>query len=390
MRPEPHADSSRASEHSETSAVAARCPACDASTWDNLPDPHPTQSMRSDLRIVQSPLNKWLCTRCGLVHRRTLVPGEVFASGYELYGHAPGAPRETGRQVAYADWIRSFARARPRHVLDVGCGNGSLLLALRRVWPDAVLRGIDPSPESTYYARAAGIDAQAATVDSYRAAADLVISVNVLEHTEDPPRFLHHLAGATDDGDVIVVCPDGRHPSTELLIADHLWSFMPAHLARWFDATGLHVTAIAAAPPSLGAFMLLRGTRAHTSIRVATASSPSADLGDARTPYLEAWRRLDLPLARSAASGPLMCFGIGEAAGLLRAYAPHTWSRVTMCVADSPETVQFGELQVDDYHRVAPPATMLLGVRPQDQPAVAERLEADGHRVVRWDHLVHA
>ena len=216
MRPEPHADSSRASDHSETSAVAAaRCPACDASTWDNLPDPHLTQSMRSDLRIVQSPLNKWLCTRCGLVHRRTLVPGEVFASGYELYSHAPGAPRETGRQVAYADWIRSFARARPRHVLDVGCGNGSLLLALRRV-AHAVLRGIDPSTESTYYARAAGIDAQAATVDSYRAAADLVICVNVLEHTEDPPRFLHHLAGATDDGDVIVVCPDGRHPSTAM------------------------------------------------------------------------------------------------------------------------------------------------------------------------------
>ena len=70
-----------------------------------------------------------------------------------------------------------------------------------------------PVAREQYYARAAGIDAQAATVDSYRAAADLVICVNVLEHTEDPPRFLHHLAGATDDGDVIVVCPDGRRPS---------------------------------------------------------------------------------------------------------------------------------------------------------------------------------
>ena len=213
----------------------------------------------------------------------TLVPGEVFASGYELYGHAPGAPRETGRQVAYADWIGSFTRARPRHVLDVGCGNGSLLLALRRCGPR---RDAASTRRPRARTRASsGNRRQAATVDSCRAAADLVICVNVLEHTEDPPRFLHHLAGATDDGDVIVVCPDGRHPWTELLIADHLWSFMPAHLARWFDATGLHVTAIAAAPPSLGAFMLLRGTRARTSIRVATASSPSADLRDARTQY---------------------------------------------------------------------------------------------------------
>ena len=139
-----------------------------------------------------------------------------------------------------------------------------------------------------------------------------------------------------------------------------------------------------------GVHAAARHTGAYIDSRCHGLVLPSADLGDARTPYLEAWRRLDLPLARSAASGPLMCFGIGEAAGLLRAYAPHTWSRVTMCVGDSPETVQFGELQVDDYHRVAPPATTLLGVRPQEQPAVAERLEADAHLVVRWGHLVHA
>lgn len=345
--------------------------------------------MLSSLRIVQSPLDKWMCTRCGLVHRRTPLHPAVFVSGYDLYGHAPGAPRETERQAAYARWIASFVATPPHRVLDVGCGNGSLLLALRRIWPDAELHGIDPSPESTYHARAAGIDAQPAQLDSYAMSADLVTCVNVLEHTDDPRGFVEELARAADAGEVILVCPDGRRPWTELLIADHLWSFMPAHVVEWFSAAGLHVTDVAAAPPSIGPFMLLRASRAHTSSRATEDWSPGA-VRDQRAQYLETWRSIDRLLTDDGGRGPLVCFGMGETAGLLRAYAPMTWARVTMCVAEGPEATRFGELRVEDYRCMRASATMLLGVRPQDQPAVADRLEADGHRVVRWDHIVQS
>jgi hypothetical protein len=86
--------------------------------------------------------------------------------------------------------------------------------------------------------------------------------------------------------------------------------------------------------------------------------------------------------------GPFVCFGISEAAGLLRAYAPRTWSRVERCVADDPESDAFGTLPVDEYRRVVTPMTLLLGVRPPSQTAVAARLRADGHVPITWHDLV--
>jgi SAM-dependent methyltransferase len=92
----------------------------------------------------------------GVVHRRAMLPAELFTTGYSLYTHSSGAPREAKGQDGYASWIAGQLAAPPATVLDVGCGNGSPLLALERLWPQAVTRGIDPSPQSVQFARADG------------------------------------------------------------------------------------------------------------------------------------------------------------------------------------------------------------------------------------------
>ncbi|MBV9592184.1 MAG: trans-aconitate 2-methyltransferase [Actinobacteria bacterium] len=61
----------------------------------------------------------------------------------EQYGHYAGE-----RARPYFDLLtRVRPPAEPRHVVDLGCGPGELTLTLAQRWPNAVVEGIDSSPE---------------------------------------------------------------------------------------------------------------------------------------------------------------------------------------------------------------------------------------------------
>jgi SAM-dependent methyltransferase len=373
--------------------IVSACIVCGSAQWLPLPNPQALRSISSDLRVLDLPLDKHACTTCGLVRRRSSAGSALFESGYQLYDHAPGAQRESARQHAYATWLGSRIGRPPRSVLDLGCGNGSLLLALRRQWPEAELRGLDPSPESIARAREAGIDARCGSVGAvHLEPADLVVSVNVVEHVEDPVSFIRSMAAlVSPGGSALLVCPDGGRIWLELLFADHLWSFAGSHLARLAAAAGLAVVGWAEAPPALGSFQLLQLSRAGAAESVVLASKGAIDVTRAKQQYLEAWRSLDQHLIALSKDVPsLACFGIGEAAALIRAYAPETWRRVKVCAVDNPEQRRFGEIPVIDYTGGRLEWPVLVAVRPDAQGTVAERLRAAGCSVIRWDDHIGA
>ena len=106
--------------------------------------------MASDWRIVDEPLARQMCRACGLIRRRpTVSTGHrvLYVRLRVVRASARRGPREP-RQAGSARWIAQATGRRPRRVLDVGCGNGSLLRALRTYWPAAEMLGCDPSRES--------------------------------------------------------------------------------------------------------------------------------------------------------------------------------------------------------------------------------------------------
>jgi SAM-dependent methyltransferase len=369
------------------SAAPRVCIVCAGREWLRLPDPGP-RSMASDLRVLDVPLGKAACLKCGLIARTTPLDGSIFARGYALYAHAPGNGLEAARYRKYAGWIASQLAAAPRSVLDVGCGNGSLLLELGKVWPGATLTGCDPSREAVGYGRAAGLELWAGTLDDGpHEVADLVVSMNVLEHTEDPVAFLSALRRRVGPGGVAaIVCPDAARPGVELLIADHLVSLGPAHLRALLARSGWLVETIAAAPAALGEFQLAVGRPAAAAVDAGVP--PPGDRRLARR-YLEQWSALDGRLLQRVGAREVVCFGAGEAAGLLRTYAPRTWSRVSACTADvALATAMFGDRPVVPLDQVDPAAVLLLGVRPADQRPLARRLSLRHPYVLAWYDLV--
>lgn len=356
--------------------------------------------MRSDGALVDAPLAKVGCGACGLVRHATMPTREVVASqfgdDYALYAHAPGGAFERARQAAYARWILDqLGDWTPASVFEVGCGNGSLLLELAGTWPGACLSGVDPSPAAITHARAAGVRAAEGYLDDAYAgdAQDLVIAINVIEHTRDPRGFLAAAARLlAPGGRLLIVCPDGDRPSSELLVHDHFYTFSRQALLTLAQSEGLVALSQQQAPDVLGEFQSLLARRGDTDDAPPAVSDATA-LHAARTAYLQAWAGLDAHLlARIDPARPVWCFGVGEATRMLHAYAPLASRAIAGYVADAPAGVTFAGRPLLDYaalDRTLRPQ-VLLGMRPRVQPRVARRLEEDGMQAIRWDDVVPA
>lgn len=346
--------------------------------------------MTSDWRVIDAPLTRAACDRCGLAARPLPSPSDaaaLFHTDYTLYAHPPGEPRERARQEAYAAWIAAAVPAAPARVLDVGCGNGSLLIALRAHYPQAEMLGCDPSAASVAWGDEHGLRLWQGAAESLSPdlQADLVVAVNVIEHTTDPLAFIGAVSGAlAKGGTLVLVCPDGARPGVELLIADHLFSFAPGHVETLLARAGMCPVAAGAAPGALGAFRLVAARRAPN---VAVPDPPAQVADSIRRSYLTRWKDLDAHLV-DRVKRPAVCFGASEAAGLLRAYAPNTWTRISACTADGAPRGVFGSLPLVPLDEVRGDHTVLLGVRPADQPRVAERLRARFAGVATWYDLV--
>jgi hypothetical protein len=194
---------------------------------------------------------------------------------------------------------------------------------------------------------------------------------------------------AAAGGSVLVVCPDGGQPDVELLMGDHLFSFTTTHLKQLAARAGLGVRAAGRAPESLGAFQMIVGSpsASPTPERQLRHGSNVFALNARRCAFLARWAALDARLL-SRTSSHLVCFGTGEAATLLRAYAPSVWARVTACTTDTLIATSFYGLPVVSLDAVAPDTPVLVGVRSADQRRVAERLRRRFDSVITWYDLI--
>jgi hypothetical protein len=218
--------------------------------------------------------------------------------------------------------------------------------------------------------------------------ADVVVAINTAEHVEDPIEFLRLLGACiAPGGRLVIICPDGDQPSVELLIYDHVHSFSRRALHRVAQHAGFTIARHEGSPEALGTFQALVLTRDAGG--VAEPDVPQSLVND-RQRYFQAWRDLDASLlARCPPGVRIEAFGAGEAAGLLRIYAPQTWARVA-CVTLDGGKGEYAGLPVSDYTSLKPDATraFLLALRPAVQAMLSARLEADGHIAIRWDDLV--
>ncbi len=83
------------------------------------------------------------------------------------------------RDRPFLDLIAQIKATTPRRVVDLGCGSGNLTSLLARRWPDAVVEGIDSSPEMIEKATAEGnMSFRVADIESWQPTPDTDVIVS--------------------------------------------------------------------------------------------------------------------------------------------------------------------------------------------------------------------
>jgi SAM-dependent methyltransferase len=192
------------------------------------------------------------CRACGLVRLEPLLTRGQLTRYYqpEYYG-SPDAKftglMEALLRRAHARRARVLSRriaadgARPRRALDVGCGRGLFLRALRDLGFDAVGTELPGFPLPVAEPRLQFLHGTAEELPFAAATFDLVSLWHVLEHTTDPAAALGEAARVLRPGGRLVLAmPNfgswqarhfGRH-WFHLDLPRHLYHFRPAPLTR--------------------------------------------------------------------------------------------------------------------------------------------------------------
>jgi len=139
--------------------------------------------------------------------------------------------------------LKLIAKLKVRTVLDVGCGSGDNLAALKRAMPHLELSGVDVSPEALALAakRVPGANLRELDIqrENLKQPFDLVMAIQVVEHLADDGGALCNMARMATQW-VLVTTMRGRMRPSEKSIG-HLRNYTDNDLREKTASAGLEV-----------------------------------------------------------------------------------------------------------------------------------------------------
>ncbi len=211
-------------------------------------------SLRTILSSVADPLTQDVfsigeCRECGLKHTLPQPDDPSRYYGERYYGnrHGPTARFCLNRRLGFVR--NAVGKNKMARLLDVGCGDGSFLLAAQREgWEVA---GVEINPEP---ARRAGLHIVEAIPQAHQAGPfDCITLWHSLEHMPDINAMMQQLRKLLNrDGTVIIAVPNNNSLQAKVFGKDwlaldvprHLYHFDPQSLSRCMEQNGFAVQRI--------------------------------------------------------------------------------------------------------------------------------------------------
>ena len=240
------------------------CPVCGHTIGELL---HKQKFILSDNHVLPSKYDVVACKNCGFIFADTAANQIIYDRYYSEMSKYEMAyvNNETSLFIERAAWIGTLIHNKDASIIDVGCGNGQLLLELRKLG-FSNLTALDPSPkciEDIRQRRFNGIVGSILDI-SPSIRYDAVVLSGVLEHIFDVAKVLQTLKLWTkSDGLLLIFVPDAsRYQDYDTIPFDY---FNIEHINH-FDETSLI---------NLGFFHGLRVTNfIKTTIRLSQVEQP--------------------------------------------------------------------------------------------------------------------
>ena len=176
-------------------------------------------NMTSDSRLIDMPLVKEQCKKCGYV-RSDGFSGSALSQFYEqnytlAEDQMDAIPKhftEAGvisKFQSQANWvIRSLPEDFfPSKCLEIGCGAGDLIEELMKFWPNCEFVGVEPNSHAKKTANSKGLKVYASISEVSDVNFDISISFAVIEHLAEPGSLFDLGMKLRDTGVVVVVQP---------------------------------------------------------------------------------------------------------------------------------------------------------------------------------------
>ena len=276
------------------------CPICGSDAFASY------REVRSSVRTVPEGLDRGhfvhvrieRCRICGLFRTIHLSDRrserELYAEGSVSHNASAAKVKAAGAQCASStDELEMLSVRPPATLLDVGCGAGQLLLRAR--FKGYHVEGIDPDLQSVVFVEGAlGIPARAGSFEllDKDERFDIISMMGVLEHINDPSRFLRAAcAHIRDGGEILVGVPNveslnrrlsriSRHDWDMFLEPGHLYHYGPATLRKLAWNVGLDMARWSTATIAIRGKIPLLPTRIPTIERWVRSAVQSNDLVD--------------------------------------------------------------------------------------------------------------
>ena len=240
------------------------CPICRNATGELL---HAQKFILSDNHILPSKYDVVACENCGLIFADTGANQIIYDRYYSEMSKYETAyvNNETSLFIERAAWIGTLIHNKDASIIDVGCGNGQLLLELRKLG-FFNLTALDPSPKCIEDIRQQGINGVVGSVFDITSSIryDAIVLSGVLEHICDVARIMQTLKSLVkSDGLLLIFVPDAsRYQDYDTIPFDY---FNIEHINH-FNETSLI---------NLGFFHGLRVTNfIKTTIRLSQVEQP--------------------------------------------------------------------------------------------------------------------
>ncbi len=370
------------------------CPVCGENMWESFLEINTRSIITGDQRIIPGTLEKNICKKCRLATNAKRFTKEQIKRlyGKEYILNTLGKEEhnfftESGavsRSQVFFDWIEPWLPKKFESLLEIGCGEGNLLVRFNEAFKNSRIMGIEGSEKACTLSRKKGLDVSCRMILSDRdhiPEADVVLSVAVLEHIEDLEGFISVLKKGMKNGGRIIFCvPVQNYPGYDIFFSEHVWHMTTSHFKILFEQNGLkciHADDSNAVNPGMGLFVCEK-TKALPLIKL---TREPFFLEQGRDKWLGIFNEID-QWVKKIKNRQIAVFGTGEIATLFLAFTDVGKLDILAFIDEDPSKIGtlkhgvrvFGLGWFDSHE----PVIVLQAINPRYHGAVKEKLEPKG------------